>query len=123
MSTPVRADGADPAGSETLRTSYRILLHLARQGRYGPDEIPPKAFSQAGMVEATGLTQGAIVGILQRFVAAGVLSVERGHVHGIDRRVKIYRLTDVGETVVREIRRRQSAPPSPFGTDRAEPRA
>jgi DNA-binding MarR family transcriptional regulator len=106
--------GPERPPADDLGTSYRVLLHIARQGRYGPDEVPPKAFSQAGMVEALGLTQGALVGILQRFVAAGILSVERSHVRGIDRRVKIYQLTPQGESVVREIRRRQAPSPSPF---------
>ncbi|MCI4360044.1 MAG: MarR family winged helix-turn-helix transcriptional regulator [Thermoplasmata archaeon] len=105
---------ADQPRADELGTSYRVLMHLARQGRYGPDEVPPKGFSQAGMVEALGLTQGALVGILQRFVAAGVLSVERSHVRGVDRRVKVYRLTLQGESVVQEIRRRQAPAPGPF---------
>lgn len=108
MALPPRSEGAGSGEPETLSLSYRILLHLARQGRYGPDEVPPKAFSQAGIVEALGISQGAIVGILQRFVAAGVLSVERGHVRGIDRRVKVYLLTPAGESLVEEIRRRQA---------------
>ncbi len=112
---------ADLEGTERLRSSYRVLLHLARQGRYGPDEVPPKGFSQAGMSQALGLTQGALVGILQRFVAAGVLSVERGHVRGIDRRVKIYTLTPLGERVVQELRLRQAPPPSPFARDGPDP--
>ena len=102
---------------DPTKTSYRILLHIARQGRYGPQEIAPKSLSQAGMVEALGVTQGAIVGVLQRFVAGGVLTVSREHARGVDRRVKVYRLTPYGESVVDEIRRRQGPPPSPFSPE------
>ncbi|HUI38748.1 MAG TPA: hypothetical protein VLY85_03850 [Thermoplasmata archaeon] len=35
-----------------LRTSYRILLHVAQQGRPNPGEIPPIGLTQGGMVEA-----------------------------------------------------------------------
>ncbi len=102
-----------PRANDPLGLAYRILLHIARQGRYGPDEVPPRALSQAGIVEALGVTQGAIVGALQEFVAAEILSVERDHVRGTDRRVKVYRLTLEGERLVHELRRRQvvAAPP------------
>ncbi|HEV2429768.1 MAG TPA: hypothetical protein VGV64_08020, partial [Thermoplasmata archaeon] len=82
-----------------------------RQGRVGPEEIPPKSISQAGMVEALGVTQGALTGCLSRLVAAGILRVQRSHVRGHDRRVKVYELTSKGEELVRELRRR--TPPRP----------
>ncbi len=109
------SDRTAPKPPERLSIAYRILLHIARQGRYGPNEVPPRALCQAGMVEALGVTQGALVGFLQELVAAGVLSVHRDHVRGIDRRVKVYELTPEGDVLVLEIRRRQTPPPSPFG--------
>jgi DNA-binding MarR family transcriptional regulator len=111
----VNAPSAPPPGPDAasadppLSIAYRLILHIARQGRYGPDEVAPKGLSQAGMVEALGVTQGALVGFLQQFVAAGFLTVQREHVRGVDRRVKVYRLTPQGEAFVQEIRRRQAA--------------
>ncbi|MCI4349031.1 MAG: helix-turn-helix transcriptional regulator [Thermoplasmata archaeon] len=91
---------------EELRTSYRVLLHIARQGRVGPSEIPPWSLSQGGMVEGLAISQGALTGALARLVSAGILEVERGHVRGHDRRVKVYRLTPKGEQLVRDLRTR-----------------
>jgi len=89
-----------------LRIPYRILLHVARQGRVGSNEVPPDSLSQAGMVEALGVRQGAVAAALQRLVAAELLEVERSHVQGGDRRLKVYRLSPRGEELVRDLRRR-----------------
>ncbi len=88
-----------------LRTSYRILLHVARQGRTAPGDIPPIGLTQRGMIDALGVNQGTLAGPLQRLVLSGALSVERSHARGADRRVKVYRLTPLGEHLVEELRR------------------
>jgi DNA-binding MarR family transcriptional regulator len=100
---PKRRKGPVPP---SLRIPYRILLHVARQGRVGPNEVPPDSLSQAGMVEALGVRQGAVAAALQRLVAAELLAVERSHVQGGERRLKVYRLTPRGEELVRDLRRR-----------------
>jgi DNA-binding MarR family transcriptional regulator len=95
-----------------LRSSERLLLYIARQGVVGPDEVAPRALCQAGMIEALGMSQGALTGVLRRLVSARVLEESREHVRGIDRRVKVYRLTPAGDRLVRHLRgRRPSGPP------------
>lgn len=90
-----------------LRTSYRILLHVARQGRTQPGDIPPIGLTQTGMIAALGVNQGTLAGPLQRLVLSGALTTERGHARGVDRRVKIYRLTPLGERLVEELRKNE----------------
>ncbi len=71
------------------------------------------------MIDALGIGQGVLAGPLQRLVLAGALSVERGHAQGVDRRVKIYRLTPLGERIVRDLRARRR-PPSLRAAGRAD---
>ncbi|HEY6237565.1 MAG TPA: hypothetical protein VIZ68_00060 [Thermoplasmata archaeon] len=89
-----------------LRLSQRVVLHVARQGVVGPHEVAPRALSQGGMVEALAVPQGVLTGVLRRLVGAEVLSERREHAAGVDRRVKVYRLTPLGEQVARDLRRR-----------------
>lgn len=110
---PLVAPRADPApGSANggqVMLSQRVLLHIASQGRLASDEIPPRALTQAGMVEALDVQQGALTGVLRRLVAAGILDEERQHVQGADRRLKVYRLTPSGEQLYREVRARRAS--------------
>ena len=94
-----------------LRISRRVLFHIASVGRVSTDEVAPRSLSQAGMVESLGINQGALTGVLRRFVAAGVLEVRREHVRGAERRLKVYRLTSSGERLVQELR----SPPASRG--------
>jgi len=95
-----------PTLDADLRLSQRVLLHVARQGIVGPNDVAPRALSQGGMVEALAVPQGVLTGVLRRLVAAGVISEHREHARGVDRRVKVYRLTSLGEQVARELRTR-----------------
>jgi DNA-binding PadR family transcriptional regulator len=56
------------------------------------------------MIETLQARQGAVAGVLRRLEAAGVVSAETAHVLGGSRRVKVYRLTDRGRQIAREIR-------------------
>lgn len=97
-----------PAGDErygSLRVSYRILLHLHRAMNYPPNELPPASLTQGGIGEGLGLGQGALAGPLKRLVLSGAVAVERSHVRGVDRRVNTYRLTHLGEQIVKDLRR------------------
>jgi DNA-binding MarR family transcriptional regulator len=98
-----------------LRSSERILLHIARQGAVGPEEVAPRALCQAGMIEALGVKQGALTGVLRRLVSARVLQESREHVRGMDRRVKVYRLTPAGDRLILQLRTRRptGAPTDP----------
>jgi DNA-binding PadR family transcriptional regulator len=76
--------------------------------------VAPLGLCQAGIVESVGFRRGALTGILPRLGAARIFDVSREHVRGMDRRVKVYRLTPTGDALVRELRARRPA---------AEPRA
>jgi DNA-binding transcriptional ArsR family regulator len=97
----------DPGPTDTqLRTSIRVLLHIARQGRVGPEETALASLTQDGMARALGLSQGAISNALGRLVDGGVLEVELCHVRKRMIRVKVYGLTTRGEELVRRLRTR-----------------
>ncbi|MCI4335919.1 MAG: MarR family winged helix-turn-helix transcriptional regulator [Thermoplasmata archaeon] len=91
---------------EALRLAQRILVHVARQGRLGIDEVAPRELCQAGMVDALSVNQGTLTGALRSLVDAGLLSERREHARGVPRRVKVYRLTSRGELLARELRPR-----------------
>jgi len=95
------------ARTETLLVSQRIILHLVKQGRLGEDEVAPSSLTQGGIAEALAIPQNSLTNVLGRLVAAGALKVDVRHVRGKNRRLKVYRLTDRGEAVARELRSRQ----------------
>ncbi|MCI4358539.1 MAG: hypothetical protein L3J95_02445 [Thermoplasmata archaeon] len=103
---PTAGDKDTEPTPQELRISIRILLHIGRQGRFGPEEVPPPALSQAGMAKALGASQGAVSNTLGRLVVGNILSVERAHVQGRMMRLKVYRLTPAGEELVRRLRLR-----------------
>jgi hypothetical protein len=80
----------------------RVVVHLHSLGRLGTDDVAPVGFTQQGMVVALGVRQGTIVRVLQGLEAAGVLTVARRHVRGIDHRLKVYQLTARGEALARD---------------------
>ncbi|MCI4366650.1 MAG: hypothetical protein L3K08_02740 [Thermoplasmata archaeon] len=73
--------------------------------------MAPPGLCQAGIGEALGVTQGGLAAVLRRLEAAGIFTVERGHVRGRDRRLKIYRLSSYGLEVARELRGRSARKP------------
>jgi DNA-binding MarR family transcriptional regulator len=91
------------SSAPSVRLSYRLLVHLATQGRLAPGEVATFAFTQAGMAQALGTTQSTLSNVLGRLVRAGVLTSELGHVPGQTRRLRVYRLTTLGETIAREV--------------------
>jgi hypothetical protein len=95
---------------EGVGLARRVMVHLAEQGRLGADEVASLAFTQQGISTALTVRQGNLSKVLVRLVAAGALTVDRRHVSGIDRRRLVYRLTPMGESVARELRR----PPKPL---------
>jgi DNA-binding MarR family transcriptional regulator len=118
-SPPPSASGPSEMGEdeEPLRTSQRVILHILRQGRLGPNELSPVGLSQAGIGAALGIRQSSLAKALARLVAAGVLSVGRRHVEHQVRRLKVYELTPLGEALARDLRRRTTRPTVP-GTPR-----
>jgi hypothetical protein len=88
------------------RASDEILLHLGGLGRPSPHEVADPSRTQGGMGERLGIPQNVVSPILRRLAAAGVVAVEVRHVRNGRRRLKVYRLTDRGEAVVRDLRSR-----------------
>ncbi|MDE1821789.1 MAG: PKD domain-containing protein [Euryarchaeota archaeon] len=93
---------------ETLRLSFRLVVHIAAQGALGSHEVAPASLTQAGMAQAMGAKQNTIATILKRLEVAGVLTSDVRHVKGAPRRMKVYRLTTRGEALARDIRSRRS---------------
>jgi hypothetical protein len=126
---PVPSRGADPVAtlppgaeagagpsrprrvSEGATTAGRVILHLYAQGRLAPLEVGGPEFTQAGIGMTLGLRQGTVTRVLSRLTAAGVLSSDRRHVAGRSRRLMVYTLTPLGESVARDLRRK-AVPPS-----------
>jgi DNA-binding MarR family transcriptional regulator len=108
-SRPARRAAAPPASgapTEAVRLSQRVILHVYAQGDLPFGAVAPFGLCQAGIGEALGVTQGGLAAVLRRLQAAGILTAERGHVRGRDRRLKIYRLSTRGVALARELRAR-----------------
>jgi len=102
---------------EAVRLSLRILVELHRW-RVPPDGGTASWQStQQGLAQELAASQGAVSKVLARLVAANIVRAERRHVHGLERRVRVYSLTPQGEGLALEIRQRFGlGPPSaPIG--------
>ena len=117
---PSNAPEGTSTGSPNLATPSRItdalVRHLGGLPKLWPNDIPSKAWTQAGIAEAIGAGQSAVSRVLRRLVAAGIVTVETRHVGGSVRRLRIYRLTERGERLGRALREiRPPGPPSGGG--------
>ncbi|MGI0132915.1 MAG: hypothetical protein ACREDK_07505 [Thermoplasmata archaeon] len=114
VDAPIGGSGAPsietPRLSEGASTAGRVILHLYNLGRLGADEIGAVGFTQRGMSAALALRQGTLAKVLSRLKATGVLVVDRRHVAGESRRMNVYRLTSLGESVARDLRRNLPPP-------------
>jgi DNA-binding PadR family transcriptional regulator len=99
---PFPRSAANP--NEGVGLARRVITHLSQLGHLGPDDVAPVGFTQQGMAAALQVRQGTLVKVLQRLRAANVVTVDRRHVSGLDRRLLIYRLTALGESVARDMR-------------------
>ena len=99
-------DAEPPDGSRRGRVqlTQRVILHIGAQGRIGVDAIGPASLTQAGMAAALGVGQNSLTNVLRRLVAAGVLTQDLRHVSGQPRRLRVYRLTEKGEALLRDLR-------------------
>jgi len=103
------SSAAPTAGPDTRRVeapraanvalASRVIIHLGSLGRLGNDEIARVGYTQRGMASALGAGQGGIAKVLSRLEAADVVVVDRRHVAGERNRLKVYRLTALGESV------------------------
>jgi hypothetical protein len=105
------------ANADSVRLALRVVVQLDRLGPPGPDGSARPEATQDGLASNLGVTQGAVSKVLARLVAAEVVRQERRHVHGVDRRVRVYYLTPQGEGLALEIRQRfgLGPPVAPIG--------
>ncbi|MCI4352496.1 MAG: helix-turn-helix transcriptional regulator [Thermoplasmata archaeon] len=99
-------DQPSPSGVEGQEISRRVFLHLMKQRPFYDADVAPLALTQEGMATALSVRQGSLAKVLQRLVASGALVVERRHVAHRSTRLKVYRLTQLGMSVARELRPR-----------------
>jgi DNA-binding MarR family transcriptional regulator len=104
------------SNSKDQRTylTIRVLCHLARFGRPHDNGLGRVEATQRGMANCLSTSQGAISWILTRLVAAQAVQSQVNHVHGVDRRVRVYSLTRRGELLSQEIE--SKAPTKPQRT-------
>jgi DNA-binding PadR family transcriptional regulator len=127
LSPGATVERADPApataasAEEGLGLARRIILHLAGLGRLGYDEVARVGFTQQDMASALSARQGSLVRVLRRLEAAEVLTVDRRHVSGVPRRLKVYRPTSLGESIARDLRHPTDGAPRGTGSPRAPP--
>lgn len=100
-----------PKVSQEADLAARVIVHLSSLGRLGNDEVGRLGHTQKGMTAALGIQQGTLTKVLSRLEAARVVEVDRRHVEGQPIRLKVYRLTALGESVAKDLRRR--SPPGP----------
>jgi PKD repeat protein len=98
-----------PTSGEVLRTSQRVLVHLAGQGIPGAYDVARPGLTQAGMGAALGVRQNGLTNVLRRLTDAGLLESELRHVQGQPRRLKVYWLTPRGQILARELRQRRTS--------------
>lgn len=99
--------GAARPISRDATTAGRVIVHLSSLGRLGNDDVGLPGFTQRGMSEALDIRQGTLTKVLSRLRAARVVEVDRRHVRGQPRRLNVYRLTALGESVARDLRHRR----------------
>jgi hypothetical protein len=90
--------------------TQRVILHIGSQGRLAPDDLGPAGLTQAGIATAIGIGQNSVTNVLRRLVAAGVLVHDVRHVSGQPRRLRVYRFTERGEAVYRDLWARSPGP-------------
>jgi DNA-binding MarR family transcriptional regulator len=91
--------------SDGASAARRLILHLYAQGRLAPHEVADPEFTQEGIGRALNLRQGTVARVVGRLAATGVLASDRRHVSGRPRRLIVYTLTPLGESVARDLRK------------------
>lgn len=94
---------APEAAGPRLKLSQRVMLHLYRQGHLAEGEVAPIGFTQSGMSDALGVAQSPLSSVLRRLTVAGLVVQDTRHVRGQPRRLRVYRLTPLGESVARDL--------------------
>ncbi len=100
--------------SQGIGLAARVILHLSHVVPLGPNDVAHLDCTQTGMARALAVRQGSLVKVLQRLLAGNVVAVERRFVADADRHMKVYRLTPLGMTTARNVRRHTLEPPRPI---------
>lgn len=96
---------------EGIGLAARIVLHLAKLKRLGPNDVALLVYTQQGMVTALHVPQGSVVRALQPLLAAYVVAAEKRFVTDANRRMKVYVLTALGETAARHLQHPKTESP------------
>jgi DNA-binding PadR family transcriptional regulator len=110
--------------NQGMGLAARVILHLSQLGRLGANDVATIEYTQQGMVGVFAVRQGSLVKVLLRLIAGDAVAVERRYVAGVNQRLKVYRLTALGESVARDLRHRKARPgPSQPAGEWIAPRA
>src|SRR5271155_1401052 len=99
--------------NEGIGLAARVILHLARLERLRPNDVARLDFTQQGRVAVFAVRQSSLGRVLQLLEAGDIVPGEGRCVADAQRRMKVYRLTMLGQSTSRNLQRHASAPPSP----------
>jgi len=91
----------------------RVILHLSLLPPLSVNDLASLGRTQQGMVTVLAVRQGSLTKVLQRLLAGDAVTVERRYVVGANQRLKVYRLTALGESLARDLRHRMFPPAPP----------
>jgi DNA-binding MarR family transcriptional regulator len=91
--------------NQGIGLAARVILFLYGLGPLSPNDMALLSYTQQGMAKELQVRQDSLVRVLQRLTASGVTIVERRFVVDANRRMKVYRLTYLGESAARSLRR------------------
>jgi len=109
---PTVPSGPPNSKDAAVRLSLRLVVQLSRWGPPADGGVARLESTQQGLAQDLSTTQGAVSKVLARLVAAEIVRPERRHVRGVERQIRVYYLTAMGEALAREVRERFGlAPP------------
>ena len=88
---------------ETRR--YKLLVHILHSHGAESDYLAPYEVTQPGIAQALRCTRPVVSIIARHAIRSGQLEEVLRHVRGWPRRLKTYRITDVGVAWLREVSR------------------
>ena len=87
-----------------LTVGERILLHLAEFGTYAERLEVPSEMAQQGIADAAGIYPQHVKRHIDPLLREGYMRERSAHVHGHQRRLKVYHLTDPGQEAAGRLR-------------------
>ncbi len=89
-----------------IGTDSKVLVHLLSFTGFRDEMVVPVEITQRGIAAATGVKLTHISRVVKNLVSDGLVEERKAHVHGIQRRVKVYFLTRKGLEKSEEIMER-----------------